>query len=145
MKGPAPGNDTRITARQGRVTWGAGEPVPASSRNPGRAARAALLLPILWSAPALARDVRALQRAMDGVWNGGGMALHIDTERLQANLDPDRPFEWKTFRIVDVTGDFAVFDIGANRFIGRLSDDASAMTLTASGGAGERLLQHLRR
>lgn len=103
------------------------------------------MLSILVATPGLARDARAFQRAMNGIWNGNGLALNIDTERLQANVDPEKPFDWRPFRIVDVTGNLIVFDIGRSRFIALVNADASAMTLTIRGEAGERLLQHLRR
>lgn len=97
----------------------------------------AALLPV----PAAAAGLNATlaQQALDGTWTGDGTTLVIDTERLQVNIDPDKPFEWRSLRVVNVAGHMVVFDIGPMRYVALLSDPGS-MTLTSPSFTGQRAL-----
>lgn len=79
------------------------------------------------------------QRALDGTWTGDGTTLVIDTERLQVNMDPDKPFEWRSFRVVNVAGHMVVFDVGPMRYVALLADPKT-MTLTSPSFTGQRSL-----
>lgn len=93
-----------------------------------------------------ARDLTVIeaQHGLSGKWAGDGTTLIIDGERLQANVDPDRPFDWRTFRLVNVSGRMVVFDIGAQRFLAMM-DLANTLRVTSPGFAGERALHLIRR
>lgn len=92
-------------------------------------------------APGLGAGLNATmaQRALDGTWSGEGTTLVVDTKRLQVNMDPDRPFEWRALRVVNVAGHMVVFDVGPMRYVALLSDP-STMTLTSPSFIGQRSL-----
>lgn len=104
----------------------------------GALALAAASLPF----PAVAAGLNATlaQKALEGTWTGDGTTLVIDTERLQVNMDPDKPFEWRPLRVVNVAGHMVVFDIGPMRYVALLSDPSS-MTLTSPSFTGQRSLR----
>ena len=114
--------------------------------RPGvRPALACWALALAWAAGpppvAVAAGLNATlaQKALDGTWTGDGTTLVIDTERLQVNIDPDKPFEWRSLRVVNVAGHMVVFDIGPMRYVALLSDP-STMTLTSPSFVGQRSL-----
>ena len=82
------------------------------------------------------------QRALDGTWTGDGITLVFDTKRLQVNTDPDKPFDWRALRVVNVAGHLVVFDIGRMRYVALLSDPAT-MTLTSPSFTGQRSLHRV--
>jgi hypothetical protein len=53
-------------------------------------------------------------------------------------MEPDRPFRWQRYRLVEAQGQTAVFVIGAELFEARL--DSGEMTLTSTSFRGERIL-----
>ena len=80
-----------------------------------------------------------VQRALSGTWTGDGTTLTVDTQRLQVNMDPEKPFEWKALRLINVSGRMIVFDVGPMRYIA-LMRDPRTMTLTSPSFSGERSL-----
>lgn len=82
------------------------------------------------------------QRALEGTWTGDGTTLVFDTKRLQVNMDPDKPFEWRALRVVTVAGHLVVFDVGRMRYVALLSDPAT-MTLTSPSFTGQRSLHRV--
>lgn len=82
------------------------------------------------------------QRALEGTWSGDGTTLIVDTKRLQVNMDPDKPFEWRALRVVNVAGRLVVFDVGRMRYVALLSDPAT-MTLTSPSFVGQRSLHRV--
>lgn len=99
---------------------------------------AAASLPSAASASGL--NATLAQKALDGTWTGDGTTLVIDTERLQVNINPDKPFEWRSLRVVNVAGRMVVFDIGPMRYVALMSDP-STMTLTSASFIGQRSLR----
>ena len=91
------------------------------------------------SVTSVAMNDHETMRSMNGTWVGDGTPLIIDVQRLQANLDPEKPFEWQTFRILNITGPIITFDIGPRRFMA-LFDGEEEMHLTEVGAPKERLL-----
>jgi hypothetical protein len=77
-------------------------------------------------------------RALDGHWRGGRIDLKIDYARMQANANPQKPFEREPLRIYNRSGSMFVFSIGQRRFIGAL--DGNEMRLTEAGNSEEELL-----
>jgi hypothetical protein len=74
-------------------------------------------------------------RRLDGEWRGDGYVLRIDSQRAQASLDPERPFQWQRFIVKEVTDDEIVFSIGAELF--EASVDADRLVLTGTSFRGE--------
>ena len=68
--------------------------------------------PLLTAASPFAEAARRL----DGEWRGDGYVLRVDSQRAQASIDPERPFQWQRFLVKEVTGDEIVFAIGAELF-----------------------------
>lgn len=105
----------------------------------GRVAAVALASTV----PSLAMDSTQFLRAMAGRWVGDGLTLLVDADTLQANLDPEKPFEWRSLHILNVSGNLGVFDIGPDRFLGLIDADGT-MTLTKVGVLGQYRLYNAR-
>ena len=80
---------------------------------------------------------------LNGSWRGEDFVLRVDSDRAQASVDANRPFEWDRFLIREVTEDEVVFVIGAELFEARLRDDD--IVLTGTSFQGERLLKREKR
>ncbi|WP_199091290.1 hypothetical protein [Bosea sp. ASV33] len=65
---------------------------------------------------------------MHGLWRGENHMLLLDTERMQGNTDPDKPFERQAIIVRNVVGHMVTFDIGARRYIGLFEGDDLEMT-----------------
>ncbi len=94
-----------------------------------------LAAPVTWSAPAGASD---LLPALHGTWRGNGVQILIDTERMQGNVDPRKPFSRDPLVIRDVTPPWVVFAIGISTFVAKV--EGEAMTITQPGWPAPRLL-----
>lgn len=77
-----------------------------------------------------------------GRWEGSGLTLTIDQDAVQANRDPERPFQWDPLHILDARENMIVFELGGDRYIALLTGDG--MTLTQAGLAGYRTLTRKR-
>ena len=108
-----------------------------------RRLRAAVIFLCFDSVPSMGMSDHETMRSMNGAWVGEGTPLVIDTQRLQANLDPEKPFEWQTFRILNITGSMITFDIGPRRFMALLGGEEE-MHLTELGAPHERLLHKVK-
>lgn len=106
------------------------------STNPLVRTALALSLALGSAVACSAMDSTQFLRTMAGKWVGDGMTLVIDADTLQANTDPEKPFEWRSLRILNVTGNVAVFEIGPDRFLG-LIDPVDTMTVTRVGLLGQ--------
>lgn len=71
---------------------------------------------------------------LGGHWRGSGVDLLIDTDRLQANTDPERPFARVPLVIRNVTGRMFFFSIGRDSFIARANGDVLSVTRLGSQG-----------
>jgi hypothetical protein len=102
------------------------------------------LAPILFGLAMLAPTARAISpvdeaaRRLDGVWRGDDYALKVDARRAQANIDPEKPFQWQRFQVKEVGDGAIVFSIGAEVFEAKLAGDS--LELTGTSFRGERLL-----
>lgn len=67
--------------------------------------------------PGSAADAGVVLRWLAGRWTGPGMTISIDPARMQANFDPNKPFQWDALRLRDVTGCMVTFDVGVRRFV----------------------------
>jgi hypothetical protein len=76
---------------------------------------------------------------LDGTWLGDGYQLSIDSEREQANIDPQAPFSWKRIAIKRISGNEVVFVLGGELFQAAITENA--VTLKSTGFSGERLLK----
>lgn len=119
-----------------------GARLSSSERAPGirrgrATVRALCLLPILLAivgtTPALAGDPTL--RRLDGLWEGPGMMLQIDSARLQARTDPDHPFSWRPLIIQNVSGNMIVFRIGEQSFIGLFAQEQLTVTSPQLAGS----------
>ncbi len=103
---------------------------------------AALVLSAMALAPAVTAAqspfVEAAER-LDGYWAGENFALHVDSQRAQANLDPRRPFQWQRFLVKEVDGSKVVFTVGAELFEAIV--EAETLKLSGTSFRGERVLQ----
>jgi len=85
----------------------------------------ALLPMMVWAKPAgLA--------FMQGVWSGPGLQLSLDTERMLANIDPTKPFQWDALVIRNISDGMVTFWIGERRFIGLFDGDALSVNIEGS-------------
>lgn len=98
-----------------------------------------LALGLSGSAALAASPVDEAARLLDGAWRGDGFSLKVDSRRAQANIDPERPFEWRRFAVKQVAEGEIVFAIGAEIFEAKLSDDS--LELTSTTFRGERRLE----
>jgi hypothetical protein len=83
--------------------------------------------------------VEEAARRLDGVWRGDGFALKVDARRAQANIHPEKPFQWQRFEVKEVDDDEVVFSIGAELFEAKLAGDD--LELSSTMFRGERLLK----
>jgi hypothetical protein len=98
---------------------------------------AGLLMP---AGPIHAADAATVLRWLAGDWTGNGLSIRIDPERLQANLDPSKPFQWEPFRLRNVTGCMVTFDIGPQRFVALMFRDR-AMRINTVGWSAQQSLR----
>ena len=75
---------------------------------------------------------------LDGTWEGPGLAISIDAERLQARTDPELPFRWEPLTIRNFTGNMVVFRIGEQDFIALV--EPGKLTLTSPALTGTHVL-----
>jgi hypothetical protein len=75
---------------------------------------------------------------LDGTWEGDGYVLQVDSQRAQASVDPNRPFQWQRFLVRAVTEDKVKFAIGSELFEAKIGDDG--LTLTSTSFRGEHIL-----
>ncbi len=88
------------------------------------------------SGAAFADPVLALMR---GTWRGDGHVFVIDTERMLANIDPERSFQRDPLIIRNISGRMVVFEIDKRRYIGLF--DKSAASITGDGIDGSLTLR----
>ena len=79
---------------------------------------------------------------LNGRWRGDGIELLIDTDRLQANAEPSRPFTRVPLLIRNVTGLMFFFSIGRETFLARA--ERETLSLTRLGSSGTVLLTRVR-
>lgn len=72
-------------------------------------------------------------RFLDGRWSGPGLTLAINAATMQANRQPERPFQLEPFRVRDVTHPWIVFMIGKEVFIATLTDDRDRLEVFVGG------------
>lgn len=84
------------------------------------------------------------ERALNGTWDGDGTILRIDTRRMQVNLDPDKPFDWRPLWLEDISGKMVTFTIGTMPYIALFASE-TALILTSPSFEGERSLRRKRR
>jgi hypothetical protein len=99
-----------------------------------------ILLALALSGPAAlaASPVDEAARRLDGAWRGDGFSLKVDSRRAQANIDPERPFEWRRFAVKQAEDGEIVFAVGAEIFEAKLAEDS--LELTSTSFRGERRL-----
>lgn len=69
------------------------------------------------------------------------MQLALDTERGQARIDPEKPFQWERFIVKSVAGDEVVFTIGPRLYSAIVEPDS--LTVEAAGYAGPQRLTRM--
>lgn len=79
--------------------------------------------------------------ALHGRWRGDGIQILIDTERMQGNVDPGKPFTRDPLVIRDVTPPWVVFAIGISTFVARI--EGETMTVTQPGWSEPRVVIRL--
>lgn len=99
---------------------------------------ASALLMIVLGASAARADTMLV--AMNGVWRGEGQYILLDTERMLANTDPEKPFQRDPLSIRNISGRMVVFEIGSERFIGLFQGEQLSL-----GGVGVSAAVELRR
>ena len=100
----------------------------------GRVLLAAALL--LLPGASIAMTAVDAQRALSGTWVGDGTVLHVDTLRMQVNLDPNKPFDWRPFRLADVSGRMVTFTAGTMTYVA-LFAGRTDLVLTSPSFEGE--------
>lgn len=111
---------------------------PAGARRTLASCAAGLL--ILAGCPGAACGSELLS-ALHGRWQGEGVRILIDTERMQGNVDPTRPFTRNPLVIRDVTPPWVVFTIGNSSIVARV--EGETMTVTQPGWLAPRVLTRL--
>jgi hypothetical protein len=99
--------------------------------------RATLLVIAINALPAAAGSTRGSE--LVGRWVSDSFVLTIDQDAVQANRDPEKPFQWDALHVLNRTDKMIVFDIGKERYIGML--DGDHLTLTQSGVPGSHDLR----
>ena len=72
-----------------------------------------------------------MRKFLEGHWVGEDLQIRVDQDAVQANDNPEKPFEWSPLIIKDVTGGMVVFQIGSRQYIGLI--DGQQMTVTVLG------------
>jgi hypothetical protein len=70
---------------------------------------------------------------MHGVWVGEGTQLSLDTERMLANVDPTKPFQWNPLIIRNISDGMVTFWIAERRFIGMFEGEKLSLAGEALG------------
>ncbi|KQQ47931.1 hypothetical protein ASF58_00775 [Methylobacterium sp. Leaf125] len=79
-----------------------------------------------------------MRKFLEGHWVGEDLQIRVDQDAVQANDNPDKPFEWSPLVIKNVTGGMIVFQIGARQYIGLI--EGQQMTVTISGSSRSYVL-----
>ncbi|MBA9071087.1 hypothetical protein FHR71_004864 [Methylobacterium sp. RAS18] len=120
-------------AQEGHPIHPAESPGPRARLGTAQSARARL------APPALATSLRS---NLVGRWEGSDFTLTVDQDAMQANRDPERPFQWDPLHILDARENMLVFELGGDRYIALITGES--MTLTQAGLAGYRSLTRKR-
>jgi hypothetical protein len=94
--------------------------------------RAAALFLVIALLPMMVLAKPAGLAFMQGVWRGPGLQLSLDTERMLANIDPAKPFQWDALVIRNISNRMVTFWIGERRFIGLFDGDALSVIIDGS-------------
>lgn len=79
-----------------------------------------------------------MRKFLEGHWVGEDLQIRVDQDAVQANDNPEKPFEWSPLIIKDVTGGMVVFQIGPRQYIGLIN--GQQMTVTVSGASRSYVL-----
>ena len=120
-------------AQEGRPIHPAELPGARARLGTAQSARARL------APPALATSLRS---NLVGRWEGADFTLTVDQDAMQANRDPERPFQWDPLHILDARENMLVFELGGDRYIALITGES--MALTQAGVAGYRSLTRKR-
>ena len=78
-------------------------------------------------------------KLMHGTWSGDGHVFMLDTQRMQANIDIEKPFQRDPLVIRNIAGRMVIFQINARRFIGLF--EGRDLHLTGDGVQGSAILR----
>lgn len=67
-------------------------------------------------------------RFMHGTWQGSSQVILLDLDRMQANLDPAKPFQRDALIIRNITEKMVVFSVAGRQFIGAFTGNELALT-----------------
>jgi hypothetical protein len=98
-----------------------------------------LIVSLTFSAPAWSNPLYEAAKKLDGTWRGDGYSLTVDSQRDQARIDSNRPFEWQRFLVQEVRPDEIVFSIGAEIYEAKVGPDQ--MMLSGSSFRGEHRMR----
>ena len=112
---------------------------PARRPDPRRGAWPAIRLAlrivalVLATIPLAGFDSVDALRFLHGRWQGAAATLTINADTMQANSDPERPFDWKPFRVRNVTPPWLVFLIGEDVYIVTMVPDPDEISVFVGG------------
>lgn len=95
------------------------------------------LVLLLLVAPATAAE--SILVRMNGTWVSEELTLVLDSDRMLANANRERPFQREPLMLKNVAGSMVVFEVGKRRFIGLFNRDE--LNLTGDGLAGSTTLR----
>ena len=98
-----------------------------------------LVLSLALPSPSWSNPLYDAAKKLDGTWRGDGYSLTVDSQRDQARIDPNRPFEWQRFLVQEVTADEVIFSIGAEIYEAKVGADQ--LTLSGSSFRGEHRMR----
>jgi hypothetical protein len=101
-----------------------------SETPPGRSVR---------TEPVVTAESYPTTRELDGIWEGDGLRLTIDSARAQANVGSRGPLQRDPFFVDYETDQEVVFVVGADVFTAAI--DGDDMILTGTSFAGERAMR----
>lgn len=84
-----------------------------------------------------------MRKFLEGHWAGEGLQIRVDQDAVQANDNPDKPFEWSPLIIKNVTGGMIIFQIGPHQYIGLVN--GRQMTVTMPGSNRSHVLNKISR
>ena len=82
-------------------------------------------------------------RLMHGVWTGDGHYILLDSQRMHANLDIEKPFQRDPLVICNITGPMVVVQIINHCFIGLF--EGPTLRLTGHGIQDSAILRRASR
>ena len=98
-----------------------------------------LALMAVFPTGAAALSFEEASEELNGAWRGDDYVLRVDSERAQASVDPDRPFQWQRFLVKEVDDWKVTLTVGPELYQAIIGPDG--LLLTSTSFRGSRVLR----